>query len=84
MGKNIIRKTKITLQNNIEEKNKVTFTINIDSNHINNQLDSILNNIESCINLANYTVQNDCKEVKEKPVTKGKSKKQQFTNGSYV
>jgi glycerol-3-phosphate responsive antiterminator len=81
MPKSIIRKEKIVLCNNINNNDIVTFNIVIDSNHVNNNLDQLLQTLTSCINaLPGYKVQE--KEEKEKP--KPKSKKNKFGDGHFV
>jgi hypothetical protein len=85
MVKSIVRKEKIVLVSNVDEKDIITFTINIDSNHVNNNIDNLLNAITSQVsNLPNYKEQ--VKEVKESKPKGGKSKlKGAFGNtGQYV
>lgn len=84
MVKSILRKSKIVLESVLNEKDTITFTMNIDANHANNQLDQILQNMENLVNLTNYKVKIDKKdEQPEKP-----KKKKGFTayggSGSYV
>ena len=81
MPKSIIRKEKIVLCSNINNNDIVTFNIVIDSNHVNNNLDQLLQTLTSCVNaLPSYKVQ----EKEEKPKPKPKSKKNKFGDGHFV
>jgi hypothetical protein len=72
MVKSIVRKDKIILYNKDDEKDIITFTINIDSNHVNNNIDSLLSAITYQVsNLPNY--KEKVKEVKLKGNKKGLS-----------
>jgi hypothetical protein len=85
MPKSIVRKDKIVLVSNADEKDSITCTINIDSNHVNNNIDTLLASITFLIsNFPNYKEQ--VKEVKESKPKGGKTKlKGAFGNtGQYV
>lgn len=72
MVKSIVRKDKIILYSNADEKDIITFTINIDSNHVNNNIDNLLSTIAYQVsNLPNY--KEKVKEVKLKGNKKGLS-----------
>lgn len=83
MPKSFIRKDKIILENCAENNNTVTVTLNIDSNHINNNLDQLLQSITTLVNtFPNYKVH--VPEPKEKKQPK-KSKNNGFkVSGNFV
>jgi hypothetical protein len=79
MPKSIVRKEKIVLCNPQNENDVVTITIVIDCNHVNNQLDQLLQTLSGCSSsLPNYKI----KEEEPKSKAKSKSKKNKFGDGN--
>jgi hypothetical protein len=69
----IIRKNKINLVNLNNDTQKIIITINIESNHVNNNLDNILETINNlAVNIPNYKI--EIPEPKIKPVKVIKNK----------
>jgi hypothetical protein len=77
----IVRKEKIVLCNTMNENDVITINIVIDSNHVNNNLDHLLQTLNTYIHaLPSYKT----KEKEAKPKPKPKSKKNQFGDGHFV
>jgi hypothetical protein len=75
------RSDKLILVNNINENDIIKIDILIDSNHINNGLDQLLQTVSSIIStFPNYKIKKE--EPKEKPVKK--SKKVFGSNANFV
>jgi regulatory protein YycI of two-component signal transduction system YycFG len=80
MSRKILRKDKIVLYNVNNEKDTITFIINIESNHVNNQLDQILSAMSSMTNdIVNYK-----QKVKDEKPIKSKKNKGFGNSGEYV
>jgi hypothetical protein len=75
MAKSVVRKEKIVLCNTQNDNDVVTITINIDSNHVNNAFDQLLQTMSNYSNaVPGYKVQEPEKKSKSK-------KKNQFGDG---
>lgn len=75
-----IRKDKIVLSQNSNEDNVIAVSILIESNHPNNQLDQLIQMLNSNVNnsLMGY------KPKEDKPKEKKQKKKKEFMDGVYV
>lgn len=80
MGKKFIRKDKIVLSQNSNDDNVIAVSILIESNHANNQFDSLLDLLSSNVksSLMNYNTKTE--KPKEKPQKKNKA----FMDGVFV
>jgi hypothetical protein len=81
----ITRKEKITLISTMNENDRIVITINIEANHVHNQLDMLLEtmrNLTNNVNSYKLEVKTEKPKKAEKPV---KNKKSLFVrNGNYV